>query len=132
MIRIFQILNEPYNDELEGWVAYNTETKRFAMRILEDFKGKHPDIRFMLFHNQCGYVNIPEFHVDRWVAARIVPPNRQNIADILNDCGLSEYDEFGLMLATEGRGQMDKYHIKELSDKSDEYKMVLGKLDWTI
>ena len=68
----------------------------------------------------------------RWVSARIVPPNRQNIADILNDCGLSEYDEFSLMLSTEGRGQMDKYHIKELSDKSEEYKMVFDKINWTI
>ena len=130
MIRIFEILNEKYDNELDGWIAYNTETKRFALRLLEDYTGKHPDIMFKILHSK-GYVNAEEMHAQMFVEARIVPPNRHNSEDVLEYHGLKEYDEFGIMLGTKGRGCMDNYCIEEIEIGSKEYNELVNKFAWT-
>ena len=53
-----------------------------------------------------------------WVQQRIVPPDRQNIAQILRDNGLSSYDEFALLMLTAGRCVQDDYYLVPLDASS--------------
>lgn len=52
----------------------------------------------------------------RWVRLRIVPPDRQNIAQILSDLKLQAYDEFRLLEYTHGRCPHDDYYITKTSE----------------
>lgn len=47
-----------------------------------------------------------------WVRQRIVPPDRQNIGQILKANGLEEYDEFSLLMFGSGRCAQDDYCFK--------------------
>ena len=50
-----------------------------------------------------------------WVQQRIVPPDRQNINQILRDNGLKEYDEFQLLMLVAGRCEQDEYYLEEIT-----------------
>ena len=46
-----------------------------------------------------------------WVQQRIVPTDRQNLGQVLKENGLSEYDEFELLMLAEGRCAQDSYFL---------------------
>ena len=50
-----------------------------------------------------------------WVRQRIVPIDRQNIAQILRDNGLKEYDEFSLLMLASGKCAQDDYYLTEIT-----------------
>ena len=50
-----------------------------------------------------------------WVRQRIVPPERQNIDWILKENGMRSYDEFTLLLKSEGRCVQDSFYISEIT-----------------
>jgi hypothetical protein len=49
-----------------------------------------------------------------WVQDRLVPPNRQNINQILDALGIPEYDEFALLQHTKGASPNDNLFLREL------------------
>lgn len=51
-----------------------------------------------------------------WVQQRIAPPDRQNIAGILREAGLSEYDEYRLLVLAGGRCANDDYYIEPIEE----------------
>lgn len=51
-----------------------------------------------------------------WVLQRIVPPDRQNLAQVLRDNGLTEYDEFALLMLANGRCAQDTYYLCPMKD----------------
>lgn len=51
-----------------------------------------------------------------WVQQRIVPPDRQNLGQILKDNDLEEYDEFELLMLADGRCAQDSYYLAEISE----------------
>ncbi len=51
-----------------------------------------------------------------WVQQRIVPPDRQNLAYILRDNGLAEYDEFALLTIAGGRCAQDDYYLLSIGE----------------
>jgi hypothetical protein len=60
-----------------------------------------------------------EYSVDsnwsqRWGQQRIVPCYRQNIGQVLRDNGLSEYDEFSLLMLSKGRYEQDDFYLEEV------------------
>lgn len=65
----------------------------------------------------------------QWVKLRIVPPDRQNISQILADLKLQAYDEFKLLEYTRGRCSHDDYYLVNTSEaKLPEYmKQRLGR-----
>ena len=52
----------------------------------------------------------------RWVRCRIVPPERQNIGQIIRENRLKEYDEFSLLLRSMGRCEQDDCYLEEVSE----------------
>lgn len=62
----------------------------------------------------------------RWVRSRLVPPDRQNISEILSrDVGIKEYDEYHLLLHAMGRSVQDSYYLAPIKkeDLPPEIKM---------
>ena len=49
-----------------------------------------------------------------WVRSRIVPEDRHNIVEVLRANGLAEYDEVGLLAASQGRSSDDDYLVYEV------------------
>lgn len=47
----------------------------------------------------------------RWVESRIVPPERQNLGEVLRENGLAEYDELHLLELTGGRCAQDSFFL---------------------
>lgn len=51
-----------------------------------------------------------------WVRQRIVPPDRQNIGQILRDNKLSVYDEYKLLMLAKGRCAQDDYYLVQIDE----------------
>lgn len=49
-----------------------------------------------------------------WVRSRIVPENRQNIAEVLESNGIAEYDEVTFLSSCEGRSSDDDFFAYEI------------------
>lgn len=52
-----------------------------------------------------------------WVKQRIIPPDRQNIGEILRDNHLKEYDEFELLMLAMGKCAQDDYYLTPMKEK---------------
>lgn len=52
-----------------------------------------------------------------WVQQRIIPSDRQNLGQILKANGLTAYDEYKLLVLSEGRCAQDSYYIAEVSQE---------------
>lgn len=44
MIEKYEIRNEKFNDELEAYLYFDTDTEEFSMTLLDDYTNKKPDI----------------------------------------------------------------------------------------
>lgn len=53
-----------------------------------------------------------------WVQQRIVPPDRQNIGQILRDNGLKNYDEYALLMLSSGCCEQDDYYLVPVEEKA--------------
>ncbi len=116
--------------------------KIFAVRDAGDEGRK--DLAYLFYYEICRqfYIELPEkadpwetplllssfvergeYTVDShwsriWVQQRIVPPDRQNIAQILRDNGLKSYDEFALLNLASGRCEHDDYYLVPIDEKA--------------
>lgn len=52
-----------------------------------------------------------------WVQQRIVPPDRQNLGQILKDNGLKEYDEYDLLMLSMGRCAQDDCYLVPMKEE---------------
>ena len=120
-MKIFEIrdgsqITSDGTDRLLGFLFCFPGSGRFYIELMEDAgRWEAP----ALFY---GHVKRRQYSVDhewslRWVRQRIVPAERQNIASILRDNKLKEYDEYRLLILSMGRcSQDDCYIIKTAED----------------
>ena len=47
----------------------------------------------------------------RWVRERVIPPDRQNIGQILRENNMKFYDEFPLLVSNQGRSCQDECYL---------------------
>ena len=52
----------------------------------------------------------------RWVQSRVLPPERQNLGEVLRENGLSDYDELRILELTEGRCSQDFCYLVPRTD----------------
>lgn len=65
---------------------------------------------------QKGESTVNSYWSRLWVQQRIVPSDRQNIAQILRDNGLKEYDEYALLMLCAGRCEQDDYYLAPIDE----------------
>ena len=116
MLRSFAMHDGSLGGMQVGSFAYDTETRRFAMTI---HKNTPPDDLPLSLEGFALRGKHELSHEDtlRWIKGRICPPGRHNIREILRDNGLKEYDEFGLLMATQARCDKDELYLVENTPK---------------
>jgi hypothetical protein len=112
MLRSFALRDGDLNNRQVGIFTYDTKTKQFSMTISEDVPKDELPLSLEGFVNRQKYVLSNE-NVLRWIRGRICPPGRHNIREILRNNGLTEYDEFGLLMVTKGKCDKDSLYLDE-------------------
>jgi len=112
MLRNFALRDGDLNDKQVGIFTYDTKTKQFSMKINEDIPKDELPLSLEGFVNRQKYLLSNE-NVLRWIRGRICPPGRHNIREILKENGLTEYDEFGLLMITKGKCDKDCLYLDE-------------------
>ena len=70
-----------------------------------------------ILHEFCqrGRLTVDAEWSGRWVRSRLVPPERQNLGEVLRENGLDSYDELRLLGLTGGRCAQDSCYLAPLS-----------------
>jgi len=89
---------------------YDAGSKQFRISIDKSADISKLPISLKIHAEQGRYDLDGSFSMD-WVRARICPPYRHNISGILQELGLQEYDEFDLIMRTEGKSLMDDLYL---------------------
>ena len=115
MLKSFALHDANLNDRQVGVFSYDSDLKQFSMSVDSSIPLNDLPLSLELLVHKGNY-NIGHDDALRWVKSRICPPGRHNIREILDEVGLSEYDEFGLILATKAKCGNDDLYIAELQD----------------
>lgn len=99
-------------DLIIGRLSYNKNTKRFSITVEPNLPADCPIMFSMATRRKL--TEFPQSWVDTWINERIIPPTRQNISDILKSAGLKVYDEYGMLMFTQGRCAQDNCYLEEV------------------
>lgn len=102
------------NREL-AYLFYYEKEEKFYIEIPDQIDSTKLPIVLALFYER-GYRTINSYYSKQWVMDRIIPPDRQNIAQILKNAGLDHYDEFQLLIKSKGRCSQDSCYIEEIHE----------------
>ena len=94
-------------------LRYDEGRKEFHISISGDAKPSELPI-YLALHAKKGIYEVDGEHSLRWVRDRLVPPDRQNIGQILKAKGLKYYDEHELLVKYQGRTTQDEFMIEEI------------------
>ena len=116
MLKKYAICNPATADDLYrvALLYYDTESRRYRIDIDKQADVSKLPISLKVHAEQGRYELNESFSMD-WVRARVCPPSRQNISCILRDIGLTEYDEYGILMYTGGKSLMDDLFLEEMS-----------------
>jgi len=112
MLRSFALHDGHSGDNHVGTLTYDTETRVFGMTIDADIPIDDLPLSLEGFAFR-GKRELSHEEALRWVTGRICPPGRHNIREILRDNGLEKYNEFGLLMATMAKSDMDELYLVE-------------------
>lgn len=93
-----------------AYLIYYEKEKLFYIELLEDVDEWETPLILSSFVKR-GKKTVNAYFSRLWVQQRIVPPDRQNLGQILRDNGLLVYDEFALLMLADGRCAQDDYYL---------------------
>ena len=115
-MKIFAIRDESQVQQKDlAYLLYYEKEKRFYIELPEDADPWDTPLLLDSFLKR-GEHSVNSYWSKVWVEQRIVPPERQNISEVLLDNGLSEYDEFELLMLADGRCAQDDYYLVALNE----------------
>ncbi len=97
-----------------AYLIYYENEKKFFIEIADDVNEWEVPLLLSSYLKK-GKKTVNEYHSKLWVQQRIVPPNRQNIGQILKENNLDSYDEFELLTLSKGRCSQDDYYLYPIS-----------------
>lgn len=98
-----------------GYLFYYENADRFYIEIPDGISfNDAPLILDYYVHKGLDYVDADWSR--NWVYNRIVPPDRQNIGQVLRDAGLDHYDPYRLMVICDGRCAQDDCRIEVITE----------------
>ncbi len=115
MPAVFEIRDASMRDEVLGILFYYEREKRFFIELMSAYDEWEAPFLFESFVKRKEYSISGEWSL-KWVRERIIPSDRQNISMILKNAGLEYYDEYRLLVLSEGRCAQDELYIKRISD----------------
>jgi hypothetical protein len=96
-----------------GALRYDVDHKAFSMTIDGDVPLADLPLSLEIFAGS-GVLELNHRDVLEWIRGRICPPGRQNIVSILDELGLPEYDEFGILMSTMARCDKDELYLRDV------------------
>lgn len=110
-MKIFAIRDEyePSQKDL-GYLLYYEKSKSFYIELPEKADPWETPLLLSSFAKK-GETSINSYWSRLWVQQRIVPPDRQNIGQVLRNNNLKEYDEYALLMLSMGRCAQDDYYL---------------------
>ena len=100
-------------DYIWGTLYYSDKTSKFRIKFRcpsdEMRKDKPPAMIYRFMTN--GRMELDSELSSLWVSDRIIPKNRQNIADILRENNLSTYREIDMLELCMGRCTLDDIYL---------------------
>lgn len=98
-----------------AYLLYYETDKRFYIELPENADPWETPLLLSSFV-QKGKSTVNSYWSRLWVQQRIVPSDRQNIAQILRDNGLKAYDEYALLMLSSGRCEQDDYYLVPIEE----------------
>ncbi len=114
---VFEIRDKACKGSLLGYLFYYDRSRRFFTELLSDTDEWTCPFIFSDLVKK-GIYSIDSIRSCKFVAQRIIPPDRQNLGSILKENGLKEYDEYKLLLLSEGRCSQDELYLVRISEKN--------------
>ena len=115
-MKIFAIRDAADNLKKDlAYLLYYETDKRFYIELPENADPWETPLLLSSFV-QKGENTVNSYWSRLWVRQRIVPSDRQNIAQILRDNGLKEYDEYALLMLSAGRCEQDDYYLAPIEE----------------
>lgn len=112
----FEIRNKAEKERLLGYLLYYERSKRFFAEVLEELDEWNAPF---IFAGQVkrGIYSMDSFWSRKFVAQRIIPPDRQNLGSLLKENGLKAYDELKLLQLSEGRCAQDELYLIRIHEE---------------
>ena len=116
-MKIFAIRDESSQEQEDrAYLLYYEQEKRFYIELPENADAWETPLLLDSFVKR-GETTVNSYWSRIWVEQRIVPPDRQNIGEILRDNHLKEYDEYALLMLAMGRCAQDDYYLVPIDEK---------------
>lgn len=103
------VIKDEYNNSL-GYLIYYEHDSSFIVELPEDADEWKTPLLLSSYVKRKKFTVYPDDAL-MWVKERIVPSSRHNIASILKDSNLKEYDEYKLLMVNDGRCSQDNYYL---------------------
>lgn len=99
-----------------GILTYDESKAKFTIDFFEgiDYRKTRAPMYVTEFAKHCVGTRLPQEFVDLWINDRIIPKERQNIDEILQDAGLTYYSPYGMLMACKGRCTFDKLYLEPI------------------
>ena len=114
-MKISVIKLDEHNTNL-GYLLYFENDKSFVIELPEDANEWRTPLLLSSYVKRKKYTVYPADAL-MWVKVIIVPNSRHNIGSILKDNGLSEYDEYKLLIMDDGRRSQDNYYLETVNSQ---------------
>lgn len=115
-MKVCRIVDEYDNKEV-GYLLYYKRSDSFSVEISPELSAADATL-FLEYFVEKGILSLGPEWSRRWVEARIVPRDRQNLGIILKDNGLSHYDAFRLLVLAEGRCAQDDCAVFQIKPEA--------------
>ena len=115
-MRIFAVKDETDSSgKTLAWLIYYETAKRFYVELPDDADPWETPLLLSSVLKR-GEHTVNAYWSRLWVQQRIVPPDRQNLGQILRDNGMETYDEFTLLALAQGRCAQDHYYLVPVTE----------------
>lgn len=114
-MRKFAIRNERFGEKDIAFLSYDETRKEYEIEVPETTKSGEAPLIIADFIQRDERKISKEWSL-RWVRARVTPPERQNLGQILKANNMTEYDEFKLLVKNQGRSCQDECYIVEMKE----------------
>lgn len=109
-MKVFAIESDSDINRISGYLFYYEKSKAFLIELPNDADEWNTPLILSSFAKRGRY-SVDSMSSIAWVRQRIVPYDRQNIACIMKQYSMKNYDEFELLEVSNGRCAQDDYFI---------------------
>lgn len=102
-----------------AYLVYFEDERNFHIEICSDVDENQVPMMFTLFMKKNIYT-LDSHWSKKWVCSRIIPPDRQNLGQILKENNMKHYDEYTLLMKSKGICSHDDFAVEEVPKKEIE------------